>query len=235
MQFDPAQLSALTAVLRTGAFDMAAAELHITPSAVSQRIKALEESVGTALVHRGNPCTATPAGQRLAKHAADLELLESQLTRDLSLRGSRAGARVRLAVNADSLATWFVAALSLVPDFLFELVIDDQDHSSDWLARGEVSAAVTATGKPARGCDRYALGSLRYVATASPEFVTQWFASGVTAESLSRAPCITFNAKDRLQARWMTQATDARPVPPCHMLPSTHAFIDAAQSGLGWE
>ena len=234
MQFDPAQLSALSAVLRTGAFDLAAAELHITPSAVSQRIKALEESVGSALVHRGSPCTATPAGQRLAKHAADLELLESQLTRDLSLRGSQAGARVRLAVNADSLATWFVSALSLVPDFLFELVIDDQDHSSDWLARGEVSAAVTATGKPARGCDRHALGALRYIATASPKFVDHWFAGGVTAQSLSRAPCITFNAKDRLQARWMTQATGVRPAPPCHLLPSTHAFIDAAQSGLGW-
>ena len=234
MQFDPGQLAALSAVLRCGAFDQAAAELHVTPSAVSQRIKGLEEAVGTALVHRGSPCTATPAGLRLAKHAADLGLLEAQLRRDLSLPEQSAGARLRLAVNADSLATWFVAALPDVPEFLFDVVIDDQDHSADWLARGEVSAAVTATGKPARGCDRHALGALRYVATASPDFVQRWFADGVTAQALSAAPCITFNAKDQLQARWMTLATGARPTPPCHILPSTHAFIDAATLGLGW-
>jgi LysR family transcriptional regulator (chromosome initiation inhibitor) len=234
MRFDPAQLAALSAVLRCGAFDQAAAELNVTPSAVSQRIKALEEHVGTALVHRGSPCTPTSAGRRLAKHAGDLGLLEAQLLRDLSLPGQRSGARLRLAVNADSLATWFIQALAPVPDLLFELVIDDQDHSTDWLTRGEVSAAIAATGTAARGCDSYPLGALRYIATASPEFCDTWFSEGVQGDSLSRAPCLTFNEKDRLQARWMVDVTGTRPTPPCHMLPSTHAFIDAAAAGLGW-
>jgi len=234
MQFDPAQLVALSAVLRCGAFDQAAGELNVTPSAVSQRIKALEEHVGTALVHRGTPCTPTGAGRRLAKHAADLGLLEAQLLRDLSLPGHSAGARLRLAVNADSLATWFIDALAQVPDLLFELVIDDQDHSTDWLARGEVSAAISATDTAARGCDCYSLGALRYIATASPAFVRHWFADGIRTQTLSRAPCLIFNEKDRLQSRWMSQITGGRPTPPAHMLPSTHAFIDAAATGLGW-
>ena len=234
MHIDPAQLAALSAVLRCGAFDLAAAELHVTPSAISQRIKALEEQMGTALIHRGTPCTATPAGQRLAKHAGDLDVLQAQLVRDLSLSTNTPGARLKLAVNADSLATWFIDALAATPDFLFDLVTDDEDHSADWLARGEVSAAVTATGKPARGCDRHALGSMRYVATASPDFVQRWFAEGVSATTLSRAPCLTFNAKDRLQSRWVTLCTGSRLTPPLHMLPSTHAFIDAASRGIGW-
>lgn len=234
MHFDPAQLAALSAVLRCGAFDQAAGELNVTPSAVSQRIKALEEHVGTALVHRGSPCTPTSAGRRLAKHAGDLGLLEAQLLRDLSLAGQNSGARLRLAVNADSLATWFIDALAPVPDLLFELVIDDQDHSTEWLTRGEVSAAIAATDTAARGCDCYSLGALRYVATASPAFVDRWFADGIQHSTLSRAPCLTFNEKDRLQARWMSHIARARPTPPCHMLPSTHAFIDAAAAGLGW-
>lgn len=234
MRFDPAQLAALSAVLRCGAFDQASAELNVTPSAVSQRIKALEEHVGTALVHRGSPCTPTSAGRRLAKHAGDLGLLEAQLLRDLSLPRHNPGARLRLAVNADSLATWFIAALAPVPDLLFELVIDDQDHSIDWLTRGEVSAAIASTKTAARGCDSISLGALRYVATASPGFVAQWFADGVRQATLARAPCLTFNEKDRLQTQWMAEIAGARPTPPCHMLPSTHAFIDAAAAGLGW-
>lgn len=234
MRFDSAQLSALSSVLRTGAFDLAAAELGVTPSAISQRIKALEDRVGAALVLRGTPCTATAAGQRLAKHAEDVGLLEAALARDLTLPGTAPRTRLRVAVNADSLATWFVQALAPVPDMMFELVIDDQDTSADWLRRGEVSAAVTAASTDAPGCDRMALGAMRYVATASPEFVHRWFANGVQAETLSRAPCLVFNAKDRLQMRWMQAVTGRRLSPPAHLLPSTHAFVDAAAAGLGW-
>lgn len=233
MQFDAAHLAALAAVLRHGAFEAAAADLGVTPSAVSQRIKALEERVGAVLVNRASPCSGTPAGLRLAKHAEDVGLLEAQLSRDLALDAAPRPARLRLAVNADSLATWFVPAMA-VPDMLFDLVIDDEEHSADWLRRGAVSAAVCALGAPVAGCDAYPLGALRYVATASPAFMARWFPDGVTAEALARAPCLTFNAKDRLQRRWIEQATGARVAPPSHFLPSSTAFVAAAEAGLGW-
>ncbi|MBJ6370204.1 ArgP/LysG family DNA-binding transcriptional regulator [Sedimentitalea arenosa] len=234
MQFDPQQLAALAAVLRRGSFDAAAADLSVTASAVSQRIKALEDRVGSALIRRGAPCTATPAGQRLAKHAEDVALLEAQVSRDLALKRGSGAMTLRVAVNADSLATWFVAAMAAVPDVLFDLVIDDQDHSSDWLKRGAVSAAISAQEKPAPGCDAIPLGSLRYVATASPAFMRRWFADGLTAETLSRAPCLTFNAKDMLQRRWIAETLGLKLSPPTHFLPSTHAFVEAARRGVGW-
>jgi len=234
MQFDPHHLAALAGVLRCGSFEAAASELSVTPSAISQRIKALEERVGTALILRGSPCTGTPAGTRLAKHAEDVGVLEGQLSRDLALTPQDGVTRLRIAVNADSLATWFVPALAAVPDVLFELVIDDQDHSADWLRRGEVSAAITAADKPVAGCQHISLGALRYVATASPAFVERWFPDGVTAEALAIAPCLTFNAKDGLQRRWIVEATGRRLSPPAHFLPSTQAFVDAARAGLGW-
>lgn len=234
MQFDPHHLSALAAVLRLGSFEAAAADLHVTPSAISQRIKALEEKVGTSLINRGTPCTGTPQGVRIAKHAEDVGLLESQLSRELSLETTAGPTRIRIAVNADSLATWFVNAMAALPDMLFDLVIDDQDHSADWLKRGEVSAAICAGEKPIPGCDAHPLGALRYVATASPGFMRRWFSDGVTPQTLSKAPCIVFNAKDGLQRQWMTDFVGPRISPPCHYLPSTHAFVDAARAGIGW-
>lgn len=234
MQFDPHHLAALSAVLRCGSFESAAADLSVTPSAISQRIKALEERVGTALIVRATPCSATETGARLAKHAEDVGLLEGQLSRDLALEGGDAPTRLRIAVNADSLATWFVDALAAVPDVFFELVLDDQDHSADWLRRGEVSAAVTAMGPPVAGCTQFPLGALRYVATASPDFMARWFGNGVTADTLAVAPCLTFNAKDALQRDWMQQVTGQRLTPPAHRLPSSHAFVEAARVGMGW-
>lgn len=232
---DYALLAALAAVIRTGSFERAAQQLHVTPSAVSQRVKLLEERLGTILVVRGVPCTGTPAGQRLCQHAEQVALLESELRHALpGLQHAGPPVSVRLAVNADSLATWFVAAMAETPDCLFDLVLDDQEHSADWLRRGEVLAAVTASAKPVQGCDSTPLGALRYIATASPAFVRRHFPAGVDDASLARAPRLTFNGKDRLQTQWTRQALGTETASPTHWLPSSQAFIDAALAGLGW-
>ena len=238
--FDPAQLSALSAVLRTGSFERAAQMLHVTQSAISQRVRQLEEKVGLPLVIRSQPCRATEAGERLFRHAEELRLLEQGVRRDLGLgvediQDASDWSTLRLAVNADSLATWFVPAMAAVQGVLFDLVIDDQDHSADWLQRGEVRAAISGSSKPVQGCDCQPLGALRYLATASPAFVRDWFgAQSVTADQLSKAPVITFNSKDALQTRWVEQALRVSVVGPSHWLPSSHAFVDAAIAGLGW-
>ncbi len=236
---DYALLAALAAVVRSGSFERAAQQLNVTPSAVSQRVKLLEERMGTVLVVRGSPCSGTPAGLRLSQHAERVSLLESELRDGLpGLPQDGPPVTVRMAVNADSLATWFVAAMAETSaktgDLLYDLVLDDQDHSADWLRRGEVLAAVTSGGKPVQGCDSTALGALRYVATASPAFLRRHFPDGVNAASLARAPRLTFNGKDRLQAEWTRQAFGAEIASPTHWMPSTHAFVDAALAGLGW-
>lgn len=235
MNLDYTQLAALSAILRLGSFEAAAAHLGVTPSAISQRLKALEERVGTTLVQRGQPCTGTDAGRRLAAHADSVSLLETALARDLGHpEAGTTPARLRLAVNADSLATWFLPALSAQEDVVYDLVIDDQDHSADWLRRGEVVAAVTAHAKPVAGCDCSALGALPYTAAASPTFLDRWFPDGITAEALSRAPMLQFDQKDRLQQRWLQQVAGVASTPPTHLLPSSQGFVDAMLAGLGW-
>lgn len=232
--FDPAQLAALAAVHRRGAFDLAAAALGITQSAVSQRLRALEDSVGVLLIRRGSPSVATEAGLRLIRHHDEVALLARQVAEELGA-GPKGRAVLRVAVNADSLATWVIPALAAVEGVLFDLVIDDQDCSQDWLRRGEVVAAVTGHPGPLQGCDTLPLGALRYRATASPGFMARWFAGGVTPAAVAEAPALTFSDKDRLQAAWIAaEELETRTGFPSHRLASSQGFVDACLAGLGW-
>ena len=245
---DPAQLAALAAVHRRGSFDLAAAGLHVTPSAISQRIKALEEATGTLLIRRGQPCTATGPGLRLIRHHDEVALLERTLAADLpgQISGLAPGpATLRIAVNADSLATWVIPALAATTGYLFDLVIDDQDVSQDWLRRGEVVAAITAHPGPLQGCETIPLGALRYRSTASPAYMARWFGQGTLPKELTpaltravlQAPALTFSEKDRLQDRWIAREIGgkaSRAAIPSHRIASSQAFVDACLAGLGW-
>jgi DNA-binding transcriptional LysR family regulator len=191
---DYAALNALAAVVREGSFERAARALHVTPSAVSQRIRQLEERTGGALLVRGQPCVATEAGLQLCRHVERVGMLEHELREALpalGMGGGEAGERVtvRVAVNADSLATWFIdAAASFAaqaPAALLDLTVDDQDHTAERLRSGAVLAAVTALAQPVAGCNSEALGTMHYVAAASPGFVRAHFAKGVGARTLA--------------------------------------------------
>lgn len=236
---DYTSLFALAAVVREGSFERAARALHVTPSAVSQRIKLLEERVGCALVVRGHPCTATDTGLRLCQHADRVRLLEQDLHDNLPSLAPEGVARATLpiAVNADSLATWFapaVAAFAAQAPVLVNVAVDDQDHTAEWLRSGAVLAAVTAHATPATGCNSRPLGAMRYVAAASPAFVARHFASGVQPQSLAQAPSLEFNAKDTLQTRWVQRLCGQHVELPKHTLPSATAFVTAALAGMGW-
>jgi LysR family transcriptional regulator (chromosome initiation inhibitor) len=241
---DADQLAALAAVLQEGSFERAAGTLHVTRSAVSQRVKALEERLGHVLVRRGSPCTATAIGERVFRHARQLALTESELLEALpgdplshAAAGRGATRTVSLAVNADSLATWFIAALAPFADgarIAFDLHVEDQDHSADLLRQGLVMGAVTADPKPVQGCAVVPLGAMRYRAAASPAFRKRWFPAGLTADALAAAPMLVFDRQDALQDRFVRRFTRRRVTPPVHWIPSSQGFVEAAAVGLGW-
>lgn len=232
---------AVAMVVQTGSFEKAARAMNVTPSAISQRVKQLEERLGAVLIERGSPCTATERGEWLCRHVEQVGMLEKELMEYLPglIDPSEPAAPVTLAVatNADSLGTWFLPALSAftrATGYLVDVAVDDEGHTADWLRRGRVLAAVTALGKPVQGCRVVPLGALRYHATASPDFMIRHFPAGVTLEALGRAPGVTFDQKDHLQRDWIRRTLGRSVVHPTHWLPSTRSFVDAALSGMGW-
>ncbi|GAB4054592.1 LysR family transcriptional regulator ArgP [Catellatospora paridis] len=237
MTLDSAQLETFAAVVREGSFDAAARVLNLTPSAVSQRIKALEQAAGQILVRRGKPCRATEAGEPLLRLAGQIALLEREALD--TARGGRGGTwtRAAIVVNADSLATWFMPALAAVPPglrLLFDVHQDDQEHTAELLRSGTVMAAVTAQNVPVQGCRSQRLGAMHYRAVAAPAMYADWFADGVTPRALADAPMLVLNRKDQLQHRFLRTLTRKEPDPPIHYVPSVTAFDEAIRLGLGW-
>jgi LysR family transcriptional regulator, chromosome initiation inhibitor len=238
MQLDSRQLAAFAAVLREGSFEGAANALFVTPSAISQRIKQLEDRLGRVLIQRSSPCVATAAGQALQRHAQQVQLLEAQALAAFGIDSeTSAQLPVAIAVNADSLATWLAPALARTQaahGCTFDLIVEDQHHSNDLLHAGRVMGAITTDAHAVQGCNVLPLGAMRYVAVASPIFFDRFFASGVNDASLAVAPCNVFNRKDGLQSSFLKTIAKKRLNPPHHFVPSTHGFVEAALHGLGW-
>jgi LysR family transcriptional regulator (chromosome initiation inhibitor) len=238
---DYASLAAVATVVQEGSFERAARALNVTPSAISQRIKLLEERLGTVLVARGQPCTATDTGRLLCRHIEQVAMLEQDLRGALPnlSQPSGPGERVtlRVAVNADSLDTWFIKAIAAfreTEDVLLDVSLDDQEHTVNLLRSGHVLAAVTANAQPVQGCNSTSLGRMTYVAVASPSFIKKYFRDGVTAAALAQAPAITFNRIDRLQGLWVRRVCRREVDTPTHWLPATQSFIDGTVAGIGW-
>lgn len=228
----------LSAVIDEGTLDAAARRLHITPSAVSQRIKTLEEILGRVVLVRSKPARLTEAGTAVVRMARQMALLEHDTLAELG--GDEAdGARttVPLAVNADSLATWFLEPLGRLADrhpVVFELHRDDQDFTAGLLESGAVMGAVTSRATPVAGCRASALGAMRYEAVATPAFARRWLPDPGDPASLLHAPLVDFDRRDDLQTRWLAAQGLDRAIPDRHYVPASNDFATAVRLGLGW-
>lgn len=229
---DGDQLAAFAAVIDLGSFDAAAERLNVTPSAVSQRIKALEQRVGQVLVVRQKPCAVTSAGVPLLRLAAQIALLESEAMRETG--GGGRTTRVAIAVNADSMATWFTAVFTTLPDVMFDLRIEDQDHSARLLREGAVMGAVTTERSPISGCRVHPLGVMRYQAVASTAFIDRHLPDGFSARAAAAAPSLAWNRDDALQDMLIRKAFRRDIDRPVHYVPTAEGFAAAVRAGLGW-
>jgi LysR family transcriptional regulator, chromosome initiation inhibitor len=239
MSMIPSELiETLATVVKEGTFDAAAGALHVTPSAVSQRIKALEQRVGRVLVVRTKPVQATEAGEVLLRLGQQLALLEHETLRQLGTEPDHGRpTSLPIAVNADSLATWILPPLARVAarePVVFDLVRDDQDHTAGLLASGTVMAAVASDATPVPGCTSTPLGRMRFRACATPAFAERWFPDGPTPAALDRAPRIDYDRKDTLQARFAHRLARRASDPSRHYVPASADFAIATRLGLGW-
>src|SRR5215218_4624489 len=193
MDVDLAQLRTLVAVIDEGTLEAAARRLRITPSAVSQRLRALEVAAGGVLVQRGKPASVTAAGEPVLRLARQVGLLVDETGRQLAPATGRAPV-VPMAINADSLATWALPALApLAGEVRFDLHSSDQTHTSALLRAGTVMGAVTSDAEPVAGCRVTPLGRMRYLPCAAPAFLDRWFPEGFDPAALGRAPVVVFD------------------------------------------
>ncbi|MEP6770501.1 MAG: LysR family transcriptional regulator ArgP [Polaromonas sp.] len=251
--FDPDALECLAAIVEEGGFERAAQRLSITQSAVSQRLRALEAQVGTVLIVRSRPLKPTAAGQLLLKHTKMLRLLRADLERDMkelapsSLGGSREEERISIAINADSIATWALPALTdLAQQGLpMEIIHDDQNFTHEWLREGQVLGCVTTLKQALRGCKVEPLGAMQYIAVATPDFARKRLgfrddsggrqtAPALTQYNFRDVPFIAFNRKDELPVDFVSKAFGLKRVTLNQLfVPSSEGMVRAVLAGWG--
>ncbi|MFI1167445.1 LysR family transcriptional regulator ArgP [Streptomyces sp. NPDC020801] len=232
------QVRTLLSVVDEGTFDAAAAALHITPSAVSQRVKSLEQRTGRVLLMRTKPVRPTESGEVIVRFARQVARLERDASAELGLSGTGEPTRVSVAVNADSLATWFLGVLARVPrerHICFELRREDEDHTAALLREGLVMAAVTSAPDPVPGCSVRALGRMRYVPVAHPDFAARHL-RGPLPDVLAGAPVVVFDRRDDFQDGFVRalRGGEGGASAVRHYVPASEGFVDAVAAGLGW-
>lgn len=228
-------LAALDAIIGHGSFDKASVALSISQSAVSQRIRALEEHWGMLLIVRSQPPQLTEFGQRLVAHYRQVKLLEVAL--DKTAEDALHLPEVAIAVNADSVATWFprsLGGLLAEPACVFHISIDDQDYTLNQLREGRVFACVTSATELVAGTTMTSLGVMRYLCVASPAFAARWFKDGFTAEAVRQAPALVYDRKDTLHSRYLSHQLGMTGRFPSHTLGASEAFVRFVEAGFAY-
>jgi LysR family transcriptional regulator (chromosome initiation inhibitor) len=234
---DYRQLEALNEVIKQKQFVAAADKLAITQSALSQKIKSLEETLGTPVLIRSSPLRPTVLGEKLIALYRKVLLLEKSTLGEV-LEGKTVGyTTVPVAVNTESLSTWFLDAI--VPsmqalNILIELVIDDQDRTTEFLKAGRVLGCVTSQKTAPNGCKSYELGNMPYLLVCTPGFKKQFFGEGISKKSLETAPAAIYGKYDRIHDDFIKKYFPSFNVtkPPYHYIPSPQGLIDLTLKGV---
>lgn len=235
-------IEALAMVVQEGGFERAAKALHLTQSAVSQRVKLLEDRLGRVLLTRTTPPKPTGPGRELIKHYRQVLSLELGLTHGLNPdqdpdQGEVYGT-LRVGVNADSLDTWFLEAVTPYlrqERMVLDILVEDQDETHRLLKDGEVVGCVSARAEPMQGCRVERLGSMEYRLMGAPDFAKQWFARGFTAEAAEKAPVVIFNHKDATQDKIFRLLLGKPPrKAPMFYMPSSDKFVELVALGLAY-
>ncbi|MFH1913685.1 MAG: LysR family transcriptional regulator ArgP [Pseudomonadota bacterium] len=227
-------VEALATVVAEGGFERAGRVLGLTQSAVSQRVRLLEEAAGRVFLVRSTPPRPTAAGHEMLTLYRQVRHLEDDLSARLGLESS-GFATLAVGINADSLATWFFPAVDGFLDsepVLLDLRVDDQAQTHTLLRNGEVLGCISDRAEPMQGCAVHVLGEMHYRLYGTSAYQARWFPSGVTREAVPGAPMLIFNRKDVMHATLLAQALGSEPpgYTPFY-LPSSEQFAPAIASG----
>lgn len=230
---------AFLSVAECGSFEVAASKLHITASAVTLRVQALEKQLGHILILRERPCRVTATGQTLLGYLQHQRLMENNLLQQLQGQNSaNPFYQLNIATNADSSATWLLTTLRPIliqEKITIHLIVDDQSQTHQLLENGLVNACISAESETIKGCIAHHLGAMTYKLVCTPNFKQQWFAQGILRETIRQAPAVIFNNKDQLHED-MTRKLFGLNMQdyPYHFVPCSTAFVETIELGLGF-
>lgn len=236
MRIEQRGLQALDAVIQTQSFAEAAKQLFITQPAVTLRIKQLETQFGQPLLIRTKPYQATALGEKLLSLLRRTRLLEDHLLQEIN---HELPARLSIALNRDSLETWFLQLLNklnLLEKINIDIITDDQDLTIDYFRQGSVSTCISSYDKALPSCECILLGYMEYLLVATPEFINRYFHNKKSmSENLVRAPVIIFDNRDRLPEQYFNHYFK-KPftLGHYHKVPSVQGYKQFALHGYGY-
>ena len=237
-QLDYNLLEALNAIVEHEQFEKAAKTLGISQSAISQRLKLLEQQIGQPSLIRTNPPTLTEVGERLLAHYRHVATLENDLLQDLYKEESSEWSKFGIGINADSLATWLLPAIKPLLKknrILVECYVDDQDETLELLRSGVVAGCISSIERTAHGCQVTYLGKMNYWCVSTPNFKKKYFKTGVTKENIKQAPACIYNKKDKLHFAYLKKYFRFQELNiPFHLVPSSEGFVDTALAGIAY-
>jgi LysR family transcriptional regulator (chromosome initiation inhibitor) len=142
---------------------------------------------------------------------------------------------LRVAVDEDSLATWFRDVLAAATDWgttAILLHVEDEAQSQELLRSGDVLAAVTSDPTAVQGCTVEPLGALRYVPAAAPAFADRWRRG--QSPDWAAMPVVASHDQDEHQHEILRRHGVEQSPPVVHRVPSSAGRCEAVCLGLGW-
>ena len=231
-------IHALDTVLTEQSFESAALALNITQSAISQRIKQLEQLVAKPVLIRSQPLQATATGQKLLAHFRKVRQLEYDLAGDIMPDSAPSSIPISIAVNADTLASWFIEALTpLLKTQPIELNIQvtNEVDTQKLLKKGEVLAAISSQKQSFSGVKVEYIGTLDYILCANQDYINKYFKGGLTIENLNKAPCIDYDQRDKMHSDYLKKHfAIEQAIYPCHRIRSSEVVVTMALAGLAY-
>ena len=231
-------LHAFSVVVDEQNFAKAASVLSITQSAVSQRIKTLEQTLGQPILVRAQPLVATNIGKKLLAHYQQVKQLEQDIIPDISANSKTETITANIASNADSLATWLIAAIGDVChqyNVAVNFRLADENRTINYLKDGEVFGAISTHDQALPGCTLNKLGDMQYILVAAPSFVDRYFPKGINENALESAPAVAYDQKDDMHIKYIEQTFRLKGGSyPCHTVRSSEAFVGFALQGLAY-
>ncbi len=236
--FDYKLLEAFAVVIREGGFERAAGKIHITQSAISQRVKQLEEQFGQVLLLRTSPPKPTEAGKKVLKLFNQVKHLEDDLMVTLEPDDKSSFTSIPVGINADTLDTWFLGAIQPFLErekVVLDLFVDDQERTHRFLRDGKVLGCISTRNAAIQGCRIEHIGDVSYGLYCSRKFAQKWFPKGLELERLALAPIMCFTREDELSDKMFVQIFGARQEHlPTYYIPSSVIFTDLIKGGLAY-